>query len=115
MHRIESLQRGSNSAQSGELRGGNLEQRLEQTMLCQQMAHGPQAPLRNIGTLIRIVINAEGMMPSELEGELLNGLLVGQVKGLLQEHQAQHCVKFFRRGSRLLRIVRSELLHRKLR
>ncbi len=29
-------------------------------------------------------------MPSEVEGELLNGLLVGQVKGLLQEHQAQH-------------------------
>ena len=54
-------------------------------------------------------------MPSEVEGELLNGLLVRQVKGLLQEHQAQHRVKFFRRGSRLLRIVPSELLHRKLR
>ena len=114
VHRIESLQRGIDSAQFGKLFGGNLEHRLVEIILCQQAAHVPQGLFRNVGALVRIVADAEGMMPFEVEGELSDCLLVGQVAGLLSKHQTQHCVKFFRRGPVLFRVERGDLLHGKL-
>jgi len=79
------------------------------------MAHVPKRFFRNVGALIGIVANVQGVMPFEVESKLFDRLFVREVETLLQEHQPQHRVEFFGWCSVVRIVIWQNLNHWKIR
>jgi len=112
VYRVQSLPGRVEIEEPPQRLGHVRKERLRKAQLPDPVPHGPERPWGNVGTEIRRIGHVQRIMPQDVESELTNRLLVGQILHLLQQNDAEHGVQLLGRAPLDVIEVGEQLLHR---
>ena len=90
VHRVEALQGGIDCKHLGKTIAYGFEDRIVESVLSHDGPHRPDTLLADIGLGVCVIGNIQGIMPLDIEGKLLDCLLVGEIMHMLENHGTHH-------------------------
>ena len=113
VHRVDALQRGIDCKHFSQTIAYGFEDCIVKSVLRHDGPHRPDTLLADIGLSVCVIGNIQGIMPLDIEGKLLDCLLVGEIMHVLENHSTHHGHQFVGRTAVGCTVMPGKQINRK--